>query len=158
MRDSESRISVRCLDERGVALFGLIGSILILAIVAAVVITKLQSPIAAPQVRNGNPGVTTPISPSSGASVASTTACKADFLTLTAAVQTYRTLNGGLPPKGTSWATGSSSSGNLLQSWPRISGLTFTWNGSTVNVVPAKGTASVGTFGTSTPPTGCFAN
>ena len=68
----------------------------------------------------------------------------------------YSTRNVGAPPAGRAWATSSANGGPYLQSWPIAPGdYTIAWNGRAVVVTPAHGRASVGSAGTTAPPSGC---
>jgi hypothetical protein len=89
--------------------------------------------------------------------VAERAACQADFTAIITAASDYRALNGANPPAGTAWATSTSAGGPFIQSWPSVAhAFSLTWNGAIVSVVPAKGRASHGSIGTTSPPTGCF--
>jgi hypothetical protein len=136
-------------------LIGTLSVVLILGVLAMIAMSSTPSPVV-PSNPNGH-GVTVPNSPAGGASLAATMACKTDFVSLTLAIENYLTANGAKPPNGTSWATKSTTTGPLLQSWPSIAGFSFVWNGSQLSVIPKKGLPATANFGTSSPPTGCFA-
>jgi hypothetical protein len=102
---------------------------------------------------------TTPQSIGIEAQLAAVSSCEADYLSVSTAVQTYNIENGSNPPAGTNWATLTSNFGPFLQSWPSDPKyFTIIWSGKSVDVIPAKGAASHGSTGTSTPPTGCYAS
>lgn len=111
--------------------------------------------------QRSTPNVTTTTIPktiSSGANESAISACEVDFQAVNSAVATYRTLNNSFPPAGTAWATSSANGGPFLQTWPsNVKYFSLTWDGTSLNVVPVRGTASHGTFGTSSPATGCYA-
>lgn len=93
----------------------------------------------------------------SDADKAAVSSCLADYSSIATALSTYKELNNASPPAGTAWAA-SGGSDALLQAWPGESSYyRLTWNGHTLNVIPRRGTSSVGTSGTSSPPTGCYA-
>ena len=74
------------------------------------------------------------------------------------AATTYETLNSSKPPAGTAWATATTHGGPFLQSWPAAtSEVSVRWSGATVVVTPVHGRTAVGSPGTHTPPTGCYA-
>lgn len=133
--------------------------VVILAILATVVFTQLStSPTSPGNTIPGTGGTTIPSNPANAGRLAAAASCKADFVVLTSAVATYRTLNGSNPPAGTAWATSSANNGPFMQSWPTDPQyFTLAWNGSELSVVPSHGTASHGTLGTAAPATGCFA-
>ncbi len=139
-------------SEAGVSLIATLSVVLILGVM--VVFAMSSTPTAILPRISQTAGVTSVI-PTSGSSLATVAACRADYLTLAVALAAYRSIDGVAPPPGRTWAT----SGNaaLIHSWPRLSGFSFSWNGALLSVEPEKGVASHGGFGTSTPPTGCFA-
>ena len=97
-------------------------------------------------------------SPSDHSSTTAIANCRADYTRVSTAVQGYERLNGALPPTGTAWAHTVVNGGPLLRVWPRENDhYSIVWNGSTLSVVPAKGTTAHGSVGASSPPTGCFA-
>jgi hypothetical protein len=106
-------------------------------------------------------GTTTTTSIKSIGSDATTSAiatCLASYTQVETALTYYKALKGGSPPAGTTWATSAAGGDALIESWP--SGAPYysiTWNGVEFSVIPKRGTASHGTAGTSTPPTGCYA-
>lgn len=133
--------------------------VVILAILVTIVFTQLStSPTSPGNTIPGAGGTTVPSNAANAGRFAAAASCKADFVVLSAAVSTYRTLNGSNPPAGTAWATSSSNSGPFMQSWPADPQFfTLTWNGSELSVVPVHGVTSHGSLGTSAPATGCFA-
>jgi type II secretory pathway pseudopilin PulG len=87
-----------------------------------------------------------------------TTACESDYSSVGGAVQAYFAANLTNPPSGTSWATAHAHGGPYLQSWPDDPDYyDIVWNGQEVSVVPAHGRSSYASYGSSAPPTGCFA-
>jgi hypothetical protein len=148
-------------SEHGVAMIGMLIVIVILGVLAAIVLSQQGSPT--PQQIGGasQPGAaatTIPRSIASGAQLSTITACEADFESVASALASYRAVNNVDPAAGTAWATSAALGGPYLQSWPSGAGhYTIWWDGSVLSVVPAKGAASHGSFGTSSPATGCDA-
>jgi len=157
-RFSERSLGSRRSEDGVSSLIGLLAVVMILGILAYIAMSSSPTAVISLGSQPTSPGTAVPGSPASGASQAETSVCKTDFLALTLAVDNYRAINGALPPSGTSWATSASAGSPMIQSWPKMGGFSFTWNGSSLTVEPTKGTPSVGSFGTSSPPTGCFAN
>jgi hypothetical protein len=153
----------RCRDttERGSSLLGILSVVATLGILAVIVLTLNfgSSPASVGTLPGAPPATTTgPQNIGSEQQVADRTACQADFTAITTAMSDYRTLNGSNPPAGVAWATSTSAGGPYIQSWPSLApAFSLTWNGTVLSVVPAKGRASHGSFGTSSPATGCFA-
>jgi type II secretory pathway pseudopilin PulG len=140
-------------------MIGILLVVVILGILATIVLAVQGS--TSPKGTNGaaSQGTTTtaPQSVGSAAQESAISACEADYQTVNSALQTYRTLKGTEPAAGSAWAT-AGAGGALLASWPTDPQyFTITWDGTQLSVIPAKGTASHGSVGTSTPPTGCFA-
>jgi hypothetical protein len=134
-------------------------TVLILGALVTVVLVRPHGSTPSGATTGG--AATTTTTPQSLASVvppARVAACEADFNVLEAAVSQYETLNGGPPAPGTAWATSTSNSGPFLQSWPSgAPNFSLSWNGSRISVIPRKGTPSRASYGTNSPPTGCFA-
>jgi hypothetical protein len=146
--------------DAGFALVGTLIVVVILAILATIVVTSLsgKSPSSPGNTIPGAGGTTIPTNAANGAQLAAVSSCQADFASVTSAVTTYRTLNGSNPPAGTQWATSTANNGPFMSPWPSDPGyFTLTWNGSEISVIPAHGTASHGSPGSSTPKTGCYA-
>jgi hypothetical protein len=149
--------------ERGSSLLGILSVVATLGILAVIVLTlNFGSTPSSPSTSiGGSPQTTTTTGPqdiASEQSVAERAACQANFAGILTAVADYRSLNGSNPPAGTTWATSTSAGGPYLQTWPSgAPAYTLTWNGTTLSVVPTKGHASHGSFGTTSPATGCFA-
>ncbi len=156
--------------ERGSSLIGLLIVVLILGVMAAVTLGGLgYTPNAAmtgiPSTMPGGGAIVATTSTTivthrlvNHASATAIAACRADYATVRAAVQNYKKRNGALPPAGTAWAHASAKGGPLLKVWPQDDhDYTIVWNGSTLSVVPVKGTVAHGSVGTSSPPTGCYA-
>lgn len=148
-------------SEYGVAMIGMLIVIVILGILAAIVLSQQGSPT--PQDIGGatypGAGATSiPQSVASGARLGAIAACKADFDSVASALETYRAVNNVDPGTGTAWATSATLGGPYLESWPSGAGhYSITWDGWILSVVPAKGVASHGSCGTSSPVTGCYA-
>jgi type II secretory pathway pseudopilin PulG len=100
---------------------------------------------------------TAPKSVASGATVATTAACEANFLIVNSALQEYRSLNGGDPPAGTTWATTGTDGGSLLEAWPSDPSYTIAWNGRELSVIPTHGAPAHGSLGNQALKTGCYA-
>ena len=147
-------------NERGFAMVATLLVVVILGVLASVVLT-LQSPSTKSVAGDATPPGTTSTLPEtigSGAELAARAACETDYLSITTALNDYRTLNGAWPSAGTSWATSSTHGGPFLQVWPSEEQyFSITWNGSFLSVVPAQGVESRSNAGTSSPKTGCFA-
>jgi hypothetical protein len=149
-------------SERGSSLLGILSVVATLGILAVIVLTlNFGSTPSQPRTSVGGSPPTTTTAPANIASeqqVADRVACQADFTVITTAVADYRALNGSNPPAGIAWATSTNGGGPFIQSWPSLAhAFTFSWNGTTLNVVPVKGRASHASAGTTSPPTGCFA-
>lgn len=145
--------------EQGMAMVSMLVVVVILGVMVTVVLAGPHSPAPAGTSASASPTTTTtPQSIASIASQAQLSACQADFSLLEAAIDQYQALNGGFPGSGTTWATSTANGGPFLQSWPSgAPNFSLSWNGSQLIVVPRKGPASRGTYGTSSPVTGCFA-
>jgi type II secretory pathway pseudopilin PulG len=146
--------------EGGYALIGLLIVVVILGVLATIVLSSSHGSTGPGSAANTSlgPTTTTPQSMASGARQAAVSACEVDFHSVDTALETYQALNGVPAPPGTAWATSSSYGGPFMQSWPSgAPNFSITWNGSTLSVVPAQGTASHGSYGTRSPATGCFA-
>jgi len=133
-----------------------------LGIQATIVLTlnfgSSPSPVATTMPGSSSTTTTEPQNVASEQQVAKRTACQSNFSVVTTAVSYYRSLNGSNPPAGTAWATSKSAGGPYLQTWPSgAPAYSVTWNGAILSVIPTKGRASHGSFGTASPPTGCFA-
>lgn len=149
--------------ERGSSLLGILSVVATLGILATIVLTINfgSSPSSVGTTMPGSSPTTTTTEPQNVASeqqIAERTACQSNFTVVTTAVSYYRSLNGSNPPAGTAWATSKSAGGPYLQTWPSgAPTYSLTWNGATLSVIPTKGSASHGSIGTASPPTGCFA-
>ncbi len=124
--------------ESGVALLGLLASLLVFGMLALFILRSTNAPRSAlptalsHQVSNGKHHSADP----SIDGVANLTACRSDLGTLRAAIEAYRVVNGTSPPAGTSWALSADQGGPFLPSWPSLApALSFTWNGSILHVV-----------------------
>ena len=149
--------------ERGSSLLGILSVVATLGILAVIVLTLNfgSTPSPGGTTVPGSSQTTTTTGPQDIASeqqVAERAACQANFTVIITAVADYRSLNGSNPPAGIGWATSTSAGGPYVQTWPSgAPAYSLTWNGATLSVVPTKGRASHGSFGTSSPATGCFA-
>lgn len=154
--------------DEGSSLAGLIVAVLVMGVAAAVVVSQLGSttvPTLATTTTSSRPGTTTTTSRTTTSSTVLTvigqalvTECDSDYSALAAAILDYETLNGAPPAAGTAWATSRAKGGPYVQSWPSGEGrFAIRWNATSLEVVPTRGTASVGSAGTPSPPTGCDA-
>jgi hypothetical protein len=141
-------------------LLGILSVVATLGILVVIVLTLNfgSSPNPGGTLPKFTPTTTGPQNIASEQQVADRAACQADFTSISTAMTDYRALNGSSPPAGDAWATSTSAGGPYLQSWPSLAhAFSLTWNGTVLSVVPAKGRPSHGSFGTSSPATGCFA-
>ncbi len=149
-------------SEKGSSLLGILSVVATLGVLAVIVLTLNfgATPSTPRSSISGSPHTTTTTGPQDIASeqqVAQRAACQANFSAVMTAVTYYRSLNGSNPPAGTALATSKDAGGPYLQTWPSgAPAYTLRWNGAALSVVPAKGRASIGSFGTLSPPTGCF--
>lgn len=147
-------------SERGVGMVSTLAVVVILGVLVTVVISNGPGP-KSPGAGGSAAGTTTTTSVKSigsDAKASAISACLASYTEVNSALTYYKTLNGALPSAGTAWATSSASGSALIQSWPTgAPNYRITWNGVELIVIPHRGTASRGTSGTSTPPTGCYA-
>jgi hypothetical protein len=157
-------------QDRGASLIGLLVVLVVLGVTAAIVVSALPSsksltvPTVATTSTTRGPGS---ISPGRGTttttsqtilSAALEAACVANVQAVQSAATTYETINGTKPPAGTGWATAPTHGGPFLQSWPTAtSEVAVRWSGTTVVVTPTRGRTAVGSPGSRTPPTGCYA-
>jgi hypothetical protein len=155
--------SARRRSESGVGMLSTLVVVIIMGVIVTVVLTHTPGtkPSSSANISNGDTTITTSTTPKSigtEAQLAAVSGCETNYLAVTTAIETYSTENGTEPPAGTAWATSDLSGGPFLQSWPTSPRYyTITWNGHSVGVTPAKGTPSIGTAGSSAPPTGCYA-
>ena len=134
-------------------------AIIILGVAAAAFLSQASPSPSTSAGTSGTPGATTtaPSSVGGGADIAAQSACLVDFRSITSALSDYRTLNGVLPDPGIAWATSTEHGGPFITTWPaQPRYFTLTWNGTVLSVHPARGVASHGTAGSSSPPTGCY--
>jgi hypothetical protein len=141
-------------------------STLIVVIILGVIVTvaianrPTSSPTSSPNAASAT-STTAPTAKSVGSDAQTSTiaACEANFTTMDTAIATYRALHGVAPPAGTAWATSTADGTPILQSWSNSAvGYQITWNGVTLSVIPTKGIPSHGSYGTSSPATGCFSS
>ncbi len=159
-----SRVTGRRNSERGVGMISTLAVVVILGVIVTIVISNGGTPSTPQTSLTGTSGpgsgTTTTTGPStiaSDAKAAAITSCVGNFAIVESAISDYQSLQGSTPPAGTAWAT-SASSGPILQSWPSDPPYySLSWNGHVLSVIPGHGTASHGSTGTSTPPTGCHA-
>ena len=143
--------------DHGVSMIGLLAVVVILGVLAVVALSQSTPPSTSGS-SGGTNTTTAPQSVASGAQLAAVAACQADFALVKVALQDYRAVNGSPPASGTAWAIRSALGGPYLQSWPSVASyFTIRWDGSALSVIPAKGVASHGSYGTKSPATGCFA-
>jgi hypothetical protein len=147
--------------ERGVAMVSTLAVIVILGIVVTVVISNSSSGPPSTKIGGSAVGTTTTTSVKSigsDATASAISACLASYSEVNTALTYYKTLNGDSPPAGTAWATSATNGSALIESWP--SGTPYyaiTWNGAELSVIPKRGVPSHGTFGASSPRSGCYA-
>ncbi|MGC2167545.1 MAG: hypothetical protein WA580_00415 [Acidimicrobiales bacterium] len=157
-----SRAARRRRSERGVGMISTLAVVVILGVIVTIVIADGGTPSTPQTSVSGTPsGTTTTTGAStigSDAKAAAISSCLGNFEIVESAISDYQTLDGSIPPAGTTWAT-SPSSGPILLSWPSDPPYyTLSWNGHVLSVIPAHGgVASHGNTGTSSPPTGCHA-
>ncbi len=145
--------------EQGVSMIATLIVVVILGVLVSITLSSGHGPTPSTLAHPGAPTTTTvPSNIGAGAGEATVAACQANYASIDAAVEDYRALNGVAPPAGTAWATSDANGGPLLLSWPTDTKYyTITWNGAVVSVIPVKGLASHGSYGTASPATGCFA-
>jgi len=158
-RVSPSQASSKGAKEDGFAMIGTLAVVVILGVLVSVVLSSNHPP--APSGTGASSSVTTttvPQSVGSGAQEAAVSACRLNFQALSSALMSYRALNGASPAAGTAWATSTTNGGPYLAVWPTdVHYFSISWNGTILSVLPARGAASHGSLGTSSPATGCFA-
>jgi hypothetical protein len=148
------------MSERGVALVGTLMVVIILGILVSIALTISPQPSESTGPNTPALGTTTtvPKTIASGAQEAAIAACETNFQAITTALSYYRAANGSSPPAGHLWALSSAHGGPFLQTWPAYSlYYNLIWNGNELVVIPNRGAASRGNFGTATPRSGCFA-
>lgn len=147
-------------NELGVALLATLVTLIIMGVIAVIMFNTLGGTPTGPATNPTIPGATTtaPVTPENGGQEAAVAACRANYVSIEAALTDYRALNGSLPSAGTEWATSATNGGPLLQVWPEGRPYyTITWNGSQLSVLPISGASSHGSDGTSSSKSGCFA-
>ena len=151
--------------EQGVALLATLITVIVLAVMVVIMFNTLGgtpsgTPFTIPGVTT-IPGATTTTAPAtteSGAQQAAVAACQLDYQTIETALADYRSLNGTFPAAGDAWATAAASGGPFLQVWPESAPYySITWNGAVLSVIPVSGTSSLGSDGSSSSKSGCFA-
>lgn len=144
--------------EQGFAMIATLMVVVILGILVTIVLTQAQSPKPSPSSASASQTTTTaPQTIAQAVPPARLAACEADFASVQTAISTYQALNGAAPGSGTAWATSASNGGPFMASWPSGSpSFSISWDGTQLSVFPEKGVASHGSYGTSSPATGCF--
>ena len=144
--------------EEGVTMIGLLTVLLILGVLAAIAMSRLSGLPSTTTATTIEPG-SAATSPALGATpnAALVAACEADFRAIEVAIDSYRAINGSAPPAGTAWTQESSLGIRYLMAWPSDPHFSISWDGAQLSVVPALGTASRGSMGSSSPPSGCYA-
>jgi hypothetical protein len=136
-------------------------TLIILAVLVVIMFNSLGGSPSTTGTTTTIPGVTAttaPATPESGAQEAAVSACEANFQAIESALADYRSLNGSSPAAGVAWATAAVNGGPYLQEWPESATYySITWNGTQLSVVPKRGVTSLGSDGTPSPKTGCFA-
>ena len=135
--------------ESGIALVATLASLIIVAILVAVVLSMSSSPPVAL-----SPGTTLDTSPGAAARLANQATCEANFEAVSGALNAYVTLHGTNPPAGRAWAT--PTSGALLRAWPVGEGYAIVWDGHALSVRPSHGRPSFNSDGATSPPSGCL--
>ena len=156
---AKSPRSVSSSRDRGASLVGLLLVLIILGVMAAVAVSAVGG-TGGTVLRTSGQTTTTSAGESNNAvlQAALSATCVADFTSISTAVQVYATLHTSDPPAGTSWVPGVQSWAALLQSWPSDPGhFSFTWDGTTLGVVPRHGAASAGSAGSAASSSGCYA-
>jgi hypothetical protein len=146
--------------DQGYAMVSMLIVVVILGALVTIALAGPHGPTPSVTVDKGSPSTTAATAQSIAGVVsrAQVSACEADFTSVDTAIGEYRTLNSGSPSPGTAWATSTTSGGPFMQSWPSgAPNFSISWNGSQLSVVPKKGATSHGSYGTSSPATGCFA-
>jgi hypothetical protein len=143
--------------------FAIVSMLIVVVILGVLVTVVLAGPHSSTPQGNATVGsaTTTTTTPQSIASIppqAQVSACESDYALLESALSQYQALNAGLPASGTVWAVSTANGGPFIQSWPSgAPNFSLLWNGTQLEVVPTKGAISRGSYGTSSPVTGCFA-
>jgi|GEM_PF-1216426 len=147
--------------EQGIALLATLLTVIVLGVMAVIMLNTLSGSPSGTVATTTIPGATAttaPATPENGAQEAAISACQANYQAIETALTDYRTLNGSLPAAGVAWATAAANGGPYLQVWPEsASYYSITWNGTKLSVIPVRGTSSLGSDGTSSPNSGCFA-
>ena len=130
-------------SDAGNSLIAVLVVVLILGVMSAI---ALGGGLANPQ----------PVASATKGHVAS--ACRSDFNSVAQAVQSYLAGNFAYPAPGRAWALSDKKGGPYLTAWPGDPGhYAIVWDGQQVEVIPAHGAASTGSYGGKAPSTGCFA-
>jgi hypothetical protein len=148
-------------DERGVAMLGILLTVIILGVMVVIMLKTLGASPSSTSPTTTIAGVTpttAPATPANGAQEAAVSACQANYQALATALADYESLNGSKPAAGEAWATASANGGPFLQAWPETATYyRITWNGTLFSVIPVRGAPSHGSDGSSSPKSGCFA-
>ena len=145
-------------NDEGVSMIGLLMVLLILGVLAAIAMSQLSGLPSTTTATTLEPGSAVTV-PALGATpnAALVAACEADYRAIEVAIDSYRAINGSAPPAGTAWSEESSLGIRYLAAWPSDPHFSISWDGAQLSVVPALGTASRGSMGSSSPPSGCYA-
>jgi hypothetical protein len=138
----------------------MVSMLIVMVILGVLVAVVLAGPHGSTPQGNATAGsaTTTPQSIASIPPQAQLSACESDYALLESALSQYQALNAGPPASGTAWAISTANGGPFIQSWPSgAPNFAIVWNGTQLDVVPTKGVTSRGSYGTSSPVTGCFA-
>ena len=139
----------------------MVSMLIVVVILGILVVIVVSHPQSATPTSGSSAGSTTTVPQTIAQAVppAQLSACEADFTSVTTAISAYEAVNAAPPAPGTAWATSTSNSGPFLQSWPSDApNFSISWDGTQLSVIPQKGVASHGSYGTSLPATGCFAH
>jgi hypothetical protein len=147
-------------SEQGFAMIATLMVVVILGVLVVIVIDQTLGTTSATSSASGSSTTTTvPQTIAQAVPPARLAQCEADFTSVQSAVSDFEALNGAPPARGTHWASASANGGPFLASWPTgAASFAILWDGTQLSVVPARGAASHGSYGTSSPATGCFAS
>lgn len=142
-------------------MLGILLTVIILGVMVVIMLKTLGGSPSSTGSTTTIPGVTVttaPTTPASAGQEAAVSACEANYQALETALADYESLNGSSPAAGESWATAAANGGPFLQQWPETAAYyTITWNGTFFSVIPVRGAPSHGSYGSSSPKSGCYA-
>ncbi len=144
-------------DQRGASMIGIVIVVLILGVMAAIALSQLEHETTTHAAGKTQSLLKRSTGASSTNQQAAIAACQADFQAVQQLLQIYQTEHQTNPPAGTAWAQSLATEGAQGDAWPSSSSFAITWDGSVLSVIPTTGTASHGSSGAVSPPTGCFA-